>query len=520
MPSVSSVPAPSVPAPTAADPGTLERLRRDLATFTVDAVHDLLGPVAHGAMARELALPARRVCTGSDLPLATLTALFVLGAQVTRRRLDQALPRVGTDGAARLGLVEPGGADPQDPVRARVDLRPYAVQDDAGGQDAWLASDLGELATGRPLATDHVLGVGGASLTLARCTVRDQVHRVLDLGTGCGVQALHAARHSAAPVVGTDVSARALGFAAFNAALNGVRLELHQGSLLEPVAGQQFDLVVSNPPFVITPRAAGVPAYEYRDGGMAADDLVAALVGSLARVLRPGGVAQLLGNWEHRRGEPWTERVAGWLDLPDAAGLDAWVVQREVLDPAEYAETWIRDGGTTSGPAFDRLYGAWLDDLASRQVEAVGFGLVTLRRPPTGPRTLLRLEEARGGGEAALGEQVAAVLRAHDWLQGHGEQELWAHRFVLAPDVTEERYLRPGQADPSVVLIRQGGGFQRVVQAGTELAGVVGACDGELALGTIADAVSTLLDLGRDQVRRELWPQLRAMVLDGFLVSA
>nr|WP_198526327.1 hypothetical protein [Cellulosimicrobium sp. MM] len=142
--------------------------------------------------------------------------------------------------------------------------------------------------------------------------------------------------------------------------------------MLEPVAGERFDLVVSNPPFVITPRAAGgaLPDYEYRDGGRSGDDLVRDLVTGVGAVLEPGGVAQLLGNWEHRRGVPWDERVGAWLD---EAGLDGWVVQREVLDPAEYAETWIRDGGTTperEPAAWAAAYGAWLDDFAARDVEA------------------------------------------------------------------------------------------------------------------------------------------------------
>ena len=91
----------------------------------------------------------------------------------------------------------------------------------AGEVDWWIASDLGELATGQALRTDHVLGVGGASTTLAQVTVRDERDHVLDLGTGCGIQALHASRHSRR-VVGTDISRRALAFARFNAALAGL----------------------------------------------------------------------------------------------------------------------------------------------------------------------------------------------------------------------------------------------------------------------------------------------------------
>src|SRR5690606_36862506 len=123
----------------------------------------------------------------------------------------------------------------------------------------------------------------------------------------------------------TDVSARALAYVRLTAVLNDLSLDLRRGSLLEPVAWETFDLVVSNPPFVITPRTAGVPLYEYRDGGAAGDALFAGLVGALEDHLRPGGMAQLLANWELREGEGWEEHFTGWLA---GTGLDAWVVQR------------------------------------------------------------------------------------------------------------------------------------------------------------------------------------------------
>jgi hypothetical protein len=345
---------------------------------------------------------------------------------------------------------------------------------------------------------------------------------VLDLGTGCGIQALHASRH-AATVVGTDISRRALAFARFNAELAGLapdRFELRAGSMLEPVRGageELFDLVVSNPPFVITPRVAGVPAYEYRDGGRAGDAIVRELVTGVGAVLAPGGVAQLLGNWEVRRGEEWHERVGEWLD---GSGLDGWVVQRELQDPAQYAETWIRDGGTT--PDRDRgawaaRYGAWLDDFASRDVEAIGFGIVTLRRPVSGPATLRRLEEVTGSVRQPLGPVVAATIAAHDWLAGRDDDALARERLVVAPDVTEERYLTPGDVDPSVVLLRQGRGFGRTVRAGTALAGFVGACDGELTAGQIVGALGSLLEVGAAEVAADVVPSVRGLVLDGLL---
>ncbi|SDB95646.1 Methyltransferase small domain-containing protein [Sanguibacter gelidistatuariae] len=522
------------------DPRLLPLLRDDLAaaSYTVDGVEDFLGPLAAAALHREQAVPALRVARAalggatetasgqteaSREPRAVLTALFLLGLEVTRADVDAALPTVGTDGATRLGLVVAAGTGPGDGVRALLDLRPYDAADATGPVSWWLASDLGELATGRRLAGDHVLGAGGASITLAQVTMRTPVGRVLDLGTGCGIQALHASRHAGA-VVATDISRRALRFAEFNAALDQVHLDLREGSMLEPVAGELFDLVVSNPPFVITPRAAGtgtIPDYEYRDGGRAGDDLVRDLIQGVGDVLAPGGVAQLLGNWEHRRGEGWTERVGGWLD---EAGLDGWVIQREVLDPAEYAETWIRDGGTTPErePAeWAASYEAWLDDFATRDVEAVGFGIVTLRKPvaPSGT-SLRRLEEHTGSVRQPLGGHLAASLAAHDWLEATDDAALAAARLTVAPDVSEERYLTPGAGDPNVVIIRQGDGLGRGIQASAGLAALVGASDGELSVGQLTAAIASLFEVPAGELAGELLPAVRGLVRDGFLTPA
>src|SRR5699024_10807120 len=203
-------------------------------------------------------------------PAAVLLRLFTLGAQVPRSLVEGALPSLGVDGARRLGLLETVPADGT--VRALFDLAPYSASDDAGQIDWWIASDLSELATGRPLGPEHVLGVGGASLTLARMTPRTRVGRVLDLGCGGGIQAHEVSRH-AEHVLATDHSERDLTLPALNAAQNGMEVELRQDTLLEPVDGERFHLIDSYPPCVNTPRGAaeGTTTWTYRDGGRAAD---------------------------------------------------------------------------------------------------------------------------------------------------------------------------------------------------------------------------------------------------------
>jgi hypothetical protein len=498
----------SAPTPVT-DTELVARLRADLerAAYTVEAVDELLGPLASAALAREQSLPAQRVTAAADTPLSTMVRLFALGDPVDADDAAQALPSLGVGGAQTLGLVRAEGPG----VVATCDLRPYADDDHAW----WVTSDLSELATRQPLREDHVLGLGGASTTLASWTPRPHVERALDLGTGCGVQALHLGAH-ARHITVTDISSRALAFARFNAALNGCTWDVVAGSMLDPVAGQRFGLIVSNPPFVITPRLPGVPVYEYRDGRALGDELVGRLVRTIGEHLEPGGIAQFLGNWEIVGDADWRERVRGWLV---GTGLDAWVVQREVQDPAQYAETWARDGGHHSATTeFATMYAAWLDDFASRGVTGVGFGVITLQRPVGERAPFVDLSEAHGPVSAPMGPAVLAGLTARTWLAEHSDEQLLAVAWSCAADVTEERHGRPGDEHPTVILLRQGGGLRRAVRLDTVGAALVSVCDGTLPAGAALDAIATLLEEDAHSICDRALPLVRDLVADGLLV--
>ncbi|GAB77013.1 Methyltransferase small domain-containing protein [Austwickia chelonae] len=493
------------------DPDLVLRLREDLTDigFRVDAVDALLGAQAVDALGREQPFAARqRLAELAGDPLAAVVGLFSVGMRTSTESIGRALTRTGVEGLVRLGLVTPVEGDA---VRARCDLRPYGDEQHTW----WVASDLGGMVTGGPLRSDHVLGIGGASLTLASWTPRAKVARAADIGTGCGVQALHLSAH-ADEVVVTDVSERALAYARFNAALAGLSWDVRRGSLWEPLAGESFDLVVSNPPFVITPRGADVPVFDYRDGGAAGDAIVARMVRGAAEHLAPGGVAHLLGNWETRPGQDWREVWQGWLA---GTGLDAFVVQRDVQDPVEYAELWARDAGLRPGsPEHDAWLGAWLEDFGQRGVGRIGFGVITLRRPVTGRPGRVDLVEHAGPVAAPMGPAVLARLAAREWLEQHSREEALARVWRMAPDVTEERYGRPGASDPSVILLRQGGGLGVSVRADTVLAGLVGVCDGDLTAGQALGGIAALLDLPVDEVIDRTWPGVEQLILDGLLL--
>jgi len=502
------------------DAALADRLRADLlaARYTVDRLRQLWGADADAAFARGDRLPALRALEGSTDPAALLARLLLLGEAADEAALARALPTLGPDGARELGLVDARG-------RAALDLRPIASLDATGPVDGVIASDLGETALGGALPAEYVLGVGGASITLAGLIPTSRVDSALDLGTGCGIQALHAARH-ARRVVATDISTRALDRAALTLALNGVSsVELRHGDLYAPVAGERFDRIISNPPFVITPRVEGVPLYEYRDGGRVGDALVEEVIRGAAKHLTPGGTAHLLGNWEYRdaMGGDGLARVRRWID---EAGLEGWVIERERQSPAEYTATWIRDGGTRVGtPEYERLAALWLDDFAARGVTAVGFGYVLLRAPAATvvATRLLRTEVVNtplAASATGIGDHLVACLDAHDRIAALDDVDLGALRLVVAPDVTEERHYWPGEENPTVIRLRQGGGLGRTIDADAALAGLVGASDGDLRVGAIASALADLLEVDEGALRAQLLPQVRELVLTGFLVPA
>ena len=305
-------------------PAENERLRVAFidADYRYDGVLEAIGEEAHRALGRNSALPAVRALAGRDDPLAVLTRLWPLQRPVDSAALEHALPGL-VEPLLAAGVLTRSG----DQVRALIDIRPYAADDET----IWIVSDLtpGLDTSTAPIRADFVLGVSSASSTLAQLTIRRPVRVALDLGTGCGVQSIHLARHTER-IVATDVNPRALRLARATLDLNQVEAELRPGSLYEPVAGERFDLVVSNPPYVMSPPRPGPDRLVYREGDREADQLVEHLVRRCPDVLAEGGTVQLLANWAHVAGQDWTERLA-WLDrtapaaTPTSCSAKSWM---------------------------------------------------------------------------------------------------------------------------------------------------------------------------------------------------
>ncbi len=121
--------------------------------------------------------------------------------------------------------------------------------------------------------------------------------RIVDIGSGSGCIAIALAKLlPQAEVIGVETSVTALMLARENAARNSVRVSFRGGSLFEPVAGERFDIIVSNPPYIPTAELAGlqpeVRDYEPRlalDGGLDGLDFYRRIIGSASEYLNPCG---------------------------------------------------------------------------------------------------------------------------------------------------------------------------------------------------------------------------------------
>lgn len=403
---------------------------------------------------------------------AVLARIFLLGVPVQTERAAEALQP-----ASVADLVDAGWLVKRDGhVHSPLRITPF--------QGLLLVHD--PLVQG-PMEPDVVLGLSSAARTLASLTPRRPVSAALDVGTGCGMHALLAAGH-ADRVVATDVNKRALALTELGAALSGVgNVECREGSFFEPVAGEQFDLIVSNPPFVISPEEGLV----YRDGTLGRDEVSRVAVQGAAAHLADGGIAQLLINWVVGTFEPWAQPLTGWID---GAHCDALLLHHLTEEPLEYAAKWnvhLRTDADEHGRVLDE----WTSHFEREDIHTLATGAVTLRRT-IHPALFSRLEMATGPtGDA--GEHVLRLLAAARWLDTVDDAEVMATPVRLVDDhrLISERPHEDGQyGDDKVSIVLEHCAGLNGTLDGVAAAVLVGLEGGD----TPADAVQGLSPLVAD----------------------
>ena len=451
--------------------------------------------VALGAALRAAAYDAGAGILPADAGTAVLRRLFALGASVPRDRAARVLGPALVDALVAAGLVEEAGEH----VRAHVRITPL--------EGLLFLHDPPDPRG----PADQVASVGPASATLAGLMVRREAGRALDLGTGCGVQALLAARFSD-HVVATDVNERALAMARFNAGLNGVaNVEFRRGDLFEPVEDETFDLIVANPPFVISPETSHV----YRDSRLGGDELSRRVVVESAGRLAPGGHATILCEWILRDGESWPDVPRRWTS---ACACDVLALHYRTAEPEDYAAGWNAPLRAVDPDAYAEAVGAWSAYQRNLGAVAVGTGAVVLRRRAAGP-PWHAAEEMPGGAHGVASDHLLRLFAGRDALDAMEPGAVLA--AVLEPvdgQVMTQRLLRAdgGWTTPDVdVAVAPGVGMHATV--GPSLVHVLLSLDGRRALAEVVEQAAAELGADPALLRRDAGTAAERLVALGLL---
>lgn len=441
--------------------------------YCEESIDDLLGEDGLATGSDDVPVHERRL--GTAAPLETAARLLLLQLPVPRSRAVAALAQDGVDALLTLGLA---GVDADGLLVPRGRLVP--------AEELLMAFD--GFARGAADPPQYVAPYTPTASWLAALTPRRRAARALDVGTGNGVHALLAARH-ADHVIATDVNPRALAFTAINAALNGLdNVETRLGSLFEPVAGETFDLITCNAPYVVSPESR----WEYRDGGLPADELSERVVREAASSLAEGGYASMLVSWVARDEDDPHARLDEWLE---GCGCDAWVLGLAGADPLEHAAGWnehLAADPAAYGTALDR----WTSYFASIGVEWISEGAVLLHRRAGGEH-VVRVDPIDHDELEFAGDQIVRVFASHARLaELESPEALLDEVPVLVRDVQVEHRHEPGSRDPETRLFL-GEGTNVEYELDFDVAEVVALLDGSLTLGRAIDRVVRAFELDR-----------------------
>jgi methylase of polypeptide subunit release factors len=461
-----------------ADPIATLRPALQAAGYTLPAVQQLLGADRHlSSREEDLVIFERRFAGDAALPLAG--RLFLLNREVDRAAWDRALPSLPAAGLEEMGLASSAGGV----LRATVRLVPHG--------DIYIASD----ALGEDRTAEHVTGINNPAVLLSELAVRRSVKLGLDLGCGGGIQSLLMSRHCER-VIATDLNPRALEFTQLNARINGVsNVETRLGSLFEPVEGLAFDLILCNPPYVISPESQ----FLYRDSGMPADSLCRQLVGEAGLHLADGGFAQFLVSWAQPADRQWRQVLEGWLG---AAPCDAWFLHYNTEDPLTYASKWNRPLRFSELAGYGAVVDRWTAYCREQSIDAIGFGSVTLRRR-SGAINWRRADELHEGHNTAS-DHIQRVFVAEDLLRALPDEEaLFLTRCRLAPGHRLEQTMVEGpeggwQPLETRLVMTQGLGFQGSLDL--PLAQVLQHLDGRRTLAEATAAAAAEMGIGANEL--------------------
>ena len=347
---------------------------------------------------------------------------------------------------------------------------------------------------------------------LASLTLRRRARRALDIGTGNGVHALLAARH-ADHVIATDVNPRALMFTQISAALNGMdNVETRLGSLFEPVAGETFDLITCNAPYVISPKAR----WQYRDAGYPGDEFSRLVVTSAAAHLADDGFASVLVSWLAASEDEPDEHVHEWLE---GNGCDAWILGLAGSDPVDHAAGW-NDHLSPDPEAYAAAIDEWTSYFAGLGAGWISEGAVVMHKR-AGDRHIVRADGVDEDELEFASDQIERVFAALAALARDGDAVLDGRMRLVEETRFDQELDRTGAVTSTLLVLDEGtcADWELTV----EEADVLVALDGATTLDQAVARVARREDLSKSkaaELRRDVRDLARDLLENGALELA
>jgi methylase of polypeptide subunit release factors len=283
--------------------------------------------------------------------------------------------------------------------------------------------------------SDAVMGCAQSTFDLIRAArPAAPVGRMLDLGCGAGSLALVFASRCER-VVATDINPRAIELARVNAWANGIEnVEFRTGDLFEPVAGEVFDLVVSQPPFIA--QYEDTPA-TWMFGGPRGDEIPLRVLRGVRTHLSPGGVAVVLVDWPVMGGDPPVEeRVREALgDAPDTSVL---VVQACVTNLDDHCLSYALFDGSALREDYERRAMLRRDHFERMKIRSLRIAYNVVRRAADGAAGWTSTLSARESTTFDVHrDRIDAAIAARD-LCSRGTRALLGARLRVMEGVAVE----------------------------------------------------------------------------------
>jgi methylase of polypeptide subunit release factors len=435
-----------------------------------------------------------------DARLATLLSLFHDGRTVEPAEAARAVDPLTVEDLIEAGLVD---ADPSG-LRSRVMLSALAGIVISGDTPR----DWGNAGFVTPLSPP--------GKAVAYTTVRRRVRTALDLGTGSGIQALLAARH-AERVFGVDVNPHALAMAEVSQRLNDVEnVAWIEGDWFEPVDGQSFDLVVANPPVVISPDNTVLT----RDSEIGGEELSREIVRECAAHLAEGGFATVLCTWAYGAGAA-NEGPTGWVA---GLGCDALVLTFSTQEPLPYAMANAAGPRSDDSAVITQTVKRWLRHYRDTGVERISVGVVVMRRHSQGPNWV-RAFEADGAPTGPGGDRLERMFAGGDFLAAHSGAAQLGKLLTTAWQVPDGQRLdqalvyQNGAYASGDAVIRQEPGLNLSARVDWRAVPVVVGCDGRRPLGEVLRGTPVPEGVDQAAFHTLCLTAVRDLVARGFLVA-